>query len=131
MKATCTVYERRERFSEQGCTSSYATNISWDPFPCGTVLPGGLVLRWPVYRFGDRWKTTEHCGFSILDKKIQKLSKKKKIYLSGDGALYDTISKQIAVLPKELWSGECNRCGRCCCGIDGIHRCKYLEISAL
>ena len=124
---TCSVYFARERFSKDGCCTSHQANLNWDPYPAGTITPGGMVVRWPVYKFGKEWKAQEHCGYFISSKTVLRLIKKKKIYIGDDGALYDTVSKEIAVLPKEIWEGKCLRCGRCCLGINGITKCKYLK----
>lgn len=124
---TCSVYFSRERFSKDGCCTSYEANLNYDPYPCGVVTPGGIVARWLVFKFNKEWKTQQYCGYFIPSKTIQKLIKKKKIYIGTDGALYDSVSKEIAVLPRELWEGKCLRCGRCCHGLHGIIKCKYLK----
>lgn len=123
----CSVYFKKERFSAQGCLTSYEANISTDPYPAGIVTGGGMVIRWPIYKFKKEWRAQEYCGYFISSRTISKLIKKKKIYQGTDGALYDTVSKELAVLPKEIWEGKCLRCSRCCRGASGIHKCKYLK----
>lgn len=124
---TCSVYFQRERFSKDGCCTSYQANLNYDPYPAGVITPGGMAVRWPVFKFNNQWKTQEHCGYFISSRTISKLIKKSKVHVRADGALYDSVSKEIAVLPKEIWEGKCLRCGRCCHGTNGIVKCKYLK----
>lgn len=127
-KFTCSVYYKRERFSPDGCKSSYEANLNYDPYPVGVILGGNVVLRWPVLKCKDgKWRAQgfEGCGYYLSNKIVTKLLKKDILYVE-DNILYDSVSRDYAVLTKEHWKGECNRCGRCCLGRDGINKCKYL-----
>lgn len=127
-KFTCSVYYQQERFSPNGCKSSFEANLSYDPYPFGVALPGGTVLRWPIYKCKDKkWRAQryEGCGYYIANKTVTQLVKKNKLIIDND-KLLDPISKESAVIPKEYWKGECSRCGRCCMGEAGIQRCRYL-----
>lgn len=128
-KFTCSVYEKRERFSPDGCKSSYQANLPFDPYPLGTVTGGGIVLRWPVFKCKDnKWRAQgfEGCGYYIQDRTVQSLVKKRVIYIDNN-QLYDYVSKEAAFIPKSHWRGECKRCGRCCMSENGTRRCKYLK----
>lgn len=124
---TCSVYFSTKRFSKNGCITSYQSNLNYDPYPAGVITGGGMVVRWPIFKFKKEWKVLECCGFFIPSTTISKLIKKKKIYINEDGALYDIVSKELAILPREIWEGKCSRCGRCCCGDNGITKCRYLK----
>lgn len=127
-KFTCSVYFERERFSPDGCKSSYQANLPFDPYPLGTVT-GGTVVRWPIFKCEDnKWKAQklEGCGYYITDKTVQSLIKKKVVYIENN-QLFDSVSREAAFIPPGNWRGECKRCGRCCMGENGTHRCKYLK----
>lgn len=129
IKYSCSVYFQQERFSTNGCRSSFEANLNFDPYPFGVVLPGGTILRWPIFLCkSGRWKAQKHegCGYYISRKTVTQLVKKNKLIIDDD-KLLDPVSKESAIIPKEYWKGECIRCGRCCHGENGINRCKYLE----
>lgn len=126
---TCGVYFERERFSPEGCKTSYICNLSSDPYPFGIITKGGTVVRWPILYCGDnKWRAQgfEGCGYFISSIKVKELIKKNLIYVKND-QLFDKASKEEAVIDKKHWKGECIRCGRCCMGTNALTRCKYLK----
>ncbi len=143
MKAVCTVYAKPLlRFTAGHCDQFLHLGLKEDVYPHGVVVEG-IGWGWHVLNFDGVWKILPECGYFLEACTVEETVKDGKATIVAQGwhhpatgaffpnarILADPSRRRPFVFDKELWKGECLRCGTCC----SVARrrtgrpCEYLE----
>ncbi|MBW2020274.1 MAG: hypothetical protein DRH17_07640 [Deltaproteobacteria bacterium] len=128
MKAVCTVYDKPWlRFTPRHCDHFLHLGLKEDVYPYGVVV-AGVGWGWYVLHFGGVWKILPECGYFLEAETVEEAAKDGRAtivtqdwhhpatgtFFSNARILTDQSRRRPLVFEKELWKGECLRCGTCC-----------------